>query len=526
MKARLLLLIFNIFLIFFISFSQTSPIFQRSTDVCTKCKSYVPTSPLNSETAELRECLSYINGTIVYRNNDTYYESIKECNCRIMVYPLAIIYVNNTKDIQEVVNCGNLLNITVVVRSGGHSFENYSLGGKDGVLIIDLKNYNKITIDPIAQTAVVGAGNRIGPVYYTLNEAGFLFTAGSCPSVGVGGQTTGGGYGFIGPKYGMASDNILAAEVVLANGTILPVVDNSTHSDLYFAIRGAGNGGFGVITLITFQLYYIPPVMTWFNLSYDIAGRQNVFDAFNECGPKLAENYSLYMTFLPNTFDKNNSCQTKEDYTLWSFGTFLGEEIEARKGLKNFINHSAPIIEPYFNQTTWWETLVQFAAKEGSSDALTNPSFDPEPFKAKSFFVDPPGLSYEGLEVLYNFINSVKCKIVVMFELYGGGKVNNIKPDLTAFMHRHSLALLQLEMKLAGYDQEVVDECLAEFKVFGEEFQDKYTSYYSYQNYIDRELKDWQHRYYGNHFEKLVKIKAKYDPNNLFNWDQSIPTSY
>src|SRR5438876_47781 len=110
MKARLLI-IFSIFLIFFISFGQASPIHQRSTDVCVKCKSYVPTSPLDSETAELRECLSYINGTIVYRNNDTYYESIKDCNCRIMIYPLAIIYVNNTKDIQEVVNCGNLLNI-------------------------------------------------------------------------------------------------------------------------------------------------------------------------------------------------------------------------------------------------------------------------------------------------------------------------------------------------------------------------------------------------------------------------------
>lgn len=191
MKVNLLLLIFNILLIF-ISFSQTSPIFKRLSDTCVRCKSYVPVSPLESETTELKKCLSYISGTIVYRNDSTYYDSIKDCNCRMIYYPLAIIYVNNTKDIQEVVNCGNLLNITVVARSGGHSFEDYSLGGRDGVLVVDLKNFNKITIDSTAHTAVVGVGNRVGPVYYALNEAGFLFSAGSCPSVGVGGQTTGG----------------------------------------------------------------------------------------------------------------------------------------------------------------------------------------------------------------------------------------------------------------------------------------------------------------------------------------------
>lgn len=321
----------------------------------------------------------------------------------------------------------------------------------------------------------------------------------------------------------MASDNILAAEVVLSNGTILPVVNNSIHSDLYFAIRGAGNAGFGIITYLTFQLYLIPPTMTWFNLTYNMSNRRNVFDAFNECGPKLAENYSLYMTFVPNSV-KNNSCEADEAVKLFGFGTFLGGESDAKIGLKNLMHHSTPIAS-YFNETTWWDTVVQFSGS-GNSSAVINPTFEPEPFKAKSFFIDPPGLSHEGLELLYQFINSVKCKTIVMFELYGGGVVNNMKPDLTAFMHRHSLYLLQLEMKLSGYDQEVVQDCLAEFKVFGEVFQKKYSSYYSYQNYMDRELDDWQHRYYGRNFEKLVEIKAKYDPINLFNWAQSIPPSY
>ncbi|CAG8565371.1 15160_t:CDS:2, partial [Acaulospora colombiana] len=437
-----------------------------------------------------------------------------------------IVYITDVSDIQEVVNCGNTLGIPVVARSGGHSFEDYSLGGRDGVLVVDLKNLDQITIDASAHTAVIGTGNRIGKIYYTLNEAGFLIAAGSCPSVGIGGQSTGGGYGFIGPKYGMASDNILSAEMVLANGTFLSPINNSSYSDLYFAIRGAGNAGFGILTSLTFQLYLTPPKLTTFDLSYNINDRQLVFEAYNKWGPLLAENYSLYMTFLPDELSIPNACESTEEYKLFGFGTFLGDEENARKGLNNFLTHAAPAIDPVFNESTWWDTIVSFAGS-GNATAVISPSFDPEPFKVKSFFIDPPGLSAEGLEALYEFVNSINCKTIVMFELYGGGIINSIDAGLTAFMHRHSLYLLQLEMKFKGIqDQAVIDECLSEFKVFAEEFQDKYSSYYSYQNYMDSELVDWEHRYYGGHFERLVKIKAKYDPNDLFNWAQSIPTSY
>ncbi|CAG8475906.1 7963_t:CDS:2 [Acaulospora morrowiae] len=510
-------------LVFFISLVHSVSIL-RKREECIKCASYVPENPFDpSESTTLKSCLKYVTGKVLYRDDDEYYNNIKGCNCRTIYYPIAIVYAANVADVQESVNCGNQLGISVVARSGGHSYEDYSLGGRNGVLVVDVANFDQIVVDEESQTAVVGTGNKVGPIYYGLSQYGYLLPTGSCSNVGIGGQATGGGYGFVGRKYGMASDNIVAAEVVLANGTFLSPVNSSSHSDLFFALRGAGNAGYGIITSLTIQIYPVPEKIVYFHLSYDDANIQSVFDAYNQIGPSLDESFSLYLTLSPKTIWGNNSCASADKINLFSMGTYLGSLDEAVEGLSDYLNASSPI-EPEFTETTWYEELLSFVGG-GNLESLIDPEFDPEPFKVKSFFIDSPGLTEEAVTVLQTFINTVKCRTLAMFELIGGGVNNNFSPNETAFVHRNSLYLLQFEMKLRGVDEEVRKECLDDIRDFSVMFQEKYTSYYSYQNYIDSELLDWEHRYYGQHFERLVEIKAKYDPNNLFNWNQSIPIS-
>ncbi|CAG8837781.1 13220_t:CDS:1, partial [Cetraspora pellucida] len=137
-------------------------------------------------------CLSTINRLAVYPGDPDYYECVKIVNCRYSYFPVVIVYVTNILDIQLSIYCANTLNISVTARSGGHSFEEYGNGGRNGVMVIDVKEFNQVTINNETNTAIIGTGNRLIHIYYKLNQAGYLIPAGTCNYVGIGGHATGG----------------------------------------------------------------------------------------------------------------------------------------------------------------------------------------------------------------------------------------------------------------------------------------------------------------------------------------------
>ncbi|CAG8667466.1 2720_t:CDS:2, partial [Scutellospora calospora] len=172
----------------------------------------------------LRECLdqSHIKGPVHFRNDFSAYNddlSI-EYNTRVIHFPVAFVHSIDILDVQNTIKCGVKLNFPIVARSGGHSYESYSIGDRDCYLIIDLVKLNKITVNVTTQTAVIGTGNTLKSLYYQVTEHVFAFPAGGCPGIGVGGHIMGGGVGLLNRKFGMSSDNILDAEIVLANGTV------------------------------------------------------------------------------------------------------------------------------------------------------------------------------------------------------------------------------------------------------------------------------------------------------------------
>ncbi|KAF9944966.1 hypothetical protein BGZ72_001806, partial [Mortierella alpina] len=153
-------------------------------------------------------------------------------------------------DVQIAVRCAAAAKVAVAPRSGGHSFEGHSTGGQDGSLVIDLGGLNSVAVKN--GLAKVGAGVRLGQLYLELfNQGGYTLNAGTCPSVGVGGHALGGGFGLLGPKYGLLLDRILEMQMVNAQGQLLTVSANS-HPDLFYALRGAGGGSYGVVTEFTF----------------------------------------------------------------------------------------------------------------------------------------------------------------------------------------------------------------------------------------------------------------------------------
>ncbi|RIB09094.1 Glucooligosaccharide oxidase [Gigaspora rosea] len=369
-------------------------------------------------------------------------------------------------------------------------------------MVIDVQEFNQININFETKTAVIGTGNRLGEIYDELNKFGYLISAGECINVGLGGHATGGGFGWTGRKYGLATDNIVSAEMVTANGTFISPINLTHHSDLFFAIRGAGNAGYGIITSLTLKIYPVQPIVTSIKISYLPEQVELAFIILDKVAKNLNENLSGYMELR----SKHNNT-----YPFQINAAYLGIEEEARSAVKELIELSNPAYIK-FEETTWLGIVDSY------------PIFTRSPSKITSYTIPPSGFSQEAIRVLINFINNFECDTVTLFDLYSSDVISRISINDSAFIHRNIFAVMELITHLGAYSKDAQTKCVERHLQFSKEFQAKYTSYFSYQDYIDRDLSDWLTRYYGPHVPRLIEIKKKYDPNNLFNWKQSIPT--
>ncbi|KXN64543.1 FAD-binding domain-containing protein, partial [Conidiobolus coronatus NRRL 28638] len=202
-------------------------------------------------------------------------------NLRNIATPLAIFSPENKDQIQTAVQCSISTKVPIVPKCGGHSYEKYSFGtGKE--IIVDLHKMDKVIVDAETQTATVQAGALLGHVYYQLfHQGGFAVPAGSCPTVGVSGHTLGGGYGFSSRKHGFMVDNLLQADIVLPNGNATTASDSS-NSDLFWALRGAGTGNFGIVTEFKFKLFKPPTTVTRLKFHYEFEQFEEAFKYFQK----------------------------------------------------------------------------------------------------------------------------------------------------------------------------------------------------------------------------------------------------
>jgi len=162
-----------------------------------------------------------------------------------------VVLTTSAEDVSDTVLFCKANNIILAVRGGGHSSSGAS--SSDGGLVIDLSHMKRVTVDPVKKTAIVGGGALWEHVDAALGVHGLATVGGTVNNTGVGGLTLGGGYGWLTPKYGLAVDNLLSVEIVLANGQIVGASEGE-NPDLFWAVRGAG-AYFGVVTKFVFQAY-------------------------------------------------------------------------------------------------------------------------------------------------------------------------------------------------------------------------------------------------------------------------------
>jgi FAD/FMN-containing dehydrogenase len=379
--------------------------------------------------------------------------------------------------------------------------------------MIDLAELKAIAIDPERATATAEGG----VLWRELNDAaakhGLAVTGGAVSGTGIAGYTLGGGLGWLMAKYGLAADNLLAVELVTAAGEVLEV-DAGSHPDLFWALRGGGGGNFGIVTRFIFRTHPVGDVATY-TMEWPWSDAKKVVQAWQKLAPHAPD--GLFSVL-------NLSAVVGGRTRITSAGQFFGSPARLRQLLQPLVNAAAPT---RFSVTSrsYLDAQEMWAGCSGSLEECHLPpqgTLGRSTFKGKSGIANTP-LSGAGIDAM---IHQLETKLsvgsgsgIILLDSYGGA-INRVNKSATAFVHRDALFSMQY---LAYWDAAApADPNLRWLRTFYAAMR-PYVSPFAYQNYIDPELPNWQRAYYGANLDRLIAVKRRYDPQNVFRFKQSIP---
>jgi FAD/FMN-containing dehydrogenase len=453
-------------------------------------------------------------GPIISRGRSGYELARLSFNRRFdAVHPLAVVRPADVGDVQTVVSWARTEAVPLAIRSGGHSYGGYS--SIQGGVVVDLSSLAGICVDAIGRTATVGGGARLVDVYAALARHGLLLPAGSCPSVGIAGLTLGGGVGFAARRFGSTADNLTAVTLITADGSRL-VCSQRENPDLFWACRGGGGGNFGVVTALRFAVHPAPQV-SFFVISWP--------------WPQAVEALDAWQRFAPHAPDELFSICSLETGgpRVQAFGQFFGPSAQLRSLLAPLARVRGATLQigtrPYLDtQLRWAGCLGKTLAQCHLAGLTPEGTLNRAAFAAKSDYARRV-LSPRGLETIAHWVEAAEQarfgSAALICDSYGG-VLNRVHPSATAFVHRDSLFSAQyLSYWRTPGSMPLALEWTRGFHAA----MRPHVSGFAYQNYIDPELHTWKHAYYGTNYPRLVKIKARVDPDQFFRFAQAIPAA-
>lgn len=431
----------------------------------------------------------------IYPSDGLYNTARFNYNKRFNLFPHAIIAPRTASEMVFVLRMLRQHKLEFSLRSGGHCYEPGSLSSG---YIIDLKNFNSILPNVEKQEVFVGAGCLLGQVIETLGAIDYAMPTGDCPVVGVTGLSLGGGQGVLTRAYGMTCDSIKSITLLTADGEIVEVNDKN-KSDLFWALRGAGNGSYGIVLGLTFKMYPIPKT-SYFQLTWDFEPT---------IATRIIQNWQSWLARLPHEITTHMRLQYADGAAKIAVsGVKMGGEPfdEWKEPFESLQPHVTTYSGRYVDTARFWvESHVNPFSKSKSvmiMEPLTAPAID---------------LIIQCLATLKKERKPYKMHFTIASL---GGQVT--KGD-TAFFPRTSLAMWH-QMVTWGIPEEE-SEAIATLRDFHAKIA-PLVSPYCYANVVDYDLgTHYLEAYYGTHVDRLIKIKKKYDPTNLFHWKQSIPTT-
>ena len=447
-----------------------------------------------------------LTGRIVRPGDDGYAGASAGWNLLFASEPMVIVFAQEARDVVNALTWARQNDVRVRVRSGGHCLEGWS--SVDGGIVIDVSDMKTATVDVASGTATVGAGLNQLEAVTALGKSGYAAPTGTEGTVGLVGATLGGGFGLLTRNFGMASDNLLAAEVVVASdsgGAEVIVADEATNTDLLWALRGAGNGNFGIVTSLTYRVYPLTQTVYLTATWPGIAALPEVFEAWQSCAP-----------FIDNRL--TSQLEVNRDSIMLVAVMASGTEAEAAEMLASILAVGEP--EVSMTNADWAQNYAGFQIPKDR---------EPANWKFTSHFVYEP-FPAEAIGVIGSFMAKAPTAECNYFTNAFGGAVRGSEPSGgSAFAHRDALfyaepgAAWGTRGGIPATQDPLTAICLDWIAEFTEALQPYIDG--AYVNVPNAGTATWEGDYWGPNVDRLRGIKAQYDPDNVFNFEQSIPLS-
>lgn len=433
-------------------------------------------------------------GSAVLAPGEEGYDTARKVwNGRIDKWPAAIANCGSADDVVAALGVARAERLEIAVRSGGHSLAGASVS--DGGLVIDLSRMKAIEVDPVRRCARVGAGATLGEFDEATGKFGLATTLGVNSDTGIAGLTLGGGLGRLGRKYGLACDNLSAAEIVLADGRVV-TASESDNPDLFWAIRGGG-GNFGIVTHFTYRLHPCGPQILGGLLLYEFSRAPDMLRFYRDFANAAGDAVSADAILLT----------ASEGQRMLALSVcYLGSLKQGERALRTLRSFGPPVedlIRP-----------VAYPALQASADPLFVRG---RRYYWKGHFLNE--LSDDAIDALTEGYARTTSPLSVVVLQQAGGAISRVPTEATAYFNRNAAFDF---VPVAIWEDPAED---AAHVAWARQFSDAmrpFSNGSAYVNTLGDEGGERVRAAYGTNFPRLAAVKAKYDPDNVFRLNQNI----
>jgi FAD/FMN-containing dehydrogenase len=461
----------------------------------------VPPTP-SSTSRSFADLRTEVTGRVIEPGDPGYDDARTVMYATPEARPAVIVKVANASDVARVVTLARDCGLELAIRSGGHSAAGH--GTTDGGIVLDLSEMKAIEIDVDGKSAWAEAGLTAAELTTAVAAHDLAIGFGDTGSVGIGGITVGGGVGYLVRTHGLTIDNLLAAEIVTADGELVRA-DAEHHPDLFWAIRGGG-GNFGVVTRFRYRLHDLPSVVGGMLILPATPEIVAGFIAASEAAPEELSTIANVMPCPPMPFVPEDQ---HGKLVVMALITYAGDDAGGERALEPFRSLATPIVD----------MLRSMPYPE------MYPPDDPDyhPIAAnRTMFLDRVDQDVAQLivERIDEHMRTSNAQMAVAQLRVLGGAMARVPVDATAFAHRSSRIMVNVAALVGERAQ------LAEHEPWLETFVDllRQGDAGAYVNFIGDEGQARIHDAYpGPTWDRLAEIKRRYDPTNLFRRNQNIP---